>query len=97
MKTFSFTIEQLRILQAVISHANANKFEAEEELGTTLDGIEELEKLLYQDETICIECIEKEEDKEQDDEDEGEANEQVRLRAKHEEDYYRKGADNYED
>jgi hypothetical protein len=31
MKTFSFTTEQLRILQAITSHALENKLEAEEE------------------------------------------------------------------
>jgi hypothetical protein len=57
MKTFSFTIEQLRILQAITSHALANKKDAEEELDTTLEGIEELEKLLYSGEQQNLELF----------------------------------------
>lgn len=53
------------------------------------------------DETICLECINIERIKafenEENDEDEDQANERVRLKTKHDEEIYRKGADNYED
>ena len=47
MKTLELTPEQLDIIRAVVSHACANKYDAQDELDISLEGIEELEKLLY--------------------------------------------------
>lgn len=47
MTTLSFTHEQLRILQTIVSHALTNKTEAEEELDISLDGIDAIEFMLY--------------------------------------------------
>jgi len=47
MTTFSVTDEQLKILRAIVSHALENKLDAEDELDIKLDGIEELESMLY--------------------------------------------------
>lgn len=55
MKTFSFTAEQLKILQALVSHAHANQREAEDELDIKLEGIDDLEKLLYEGEQTNLE------------------------------------------
>ena len=57
MKTFSFTREQLSLLQIIISHAVINKVEAEDELDISLEGIDELEKLLYQGEQTNLELF----------------------------------------
>ena len=47
MTTFTFTDEQLALIRAIISHAVANKFEAQDELDISLDGIEAIESMLY--------------------------------------------------
>lgn len=57
MIQFTFTKEQLSLLQIIVSHAYANKQDAEDELDVSLDGIEELEKLLYQGEQQNLELF----------------------------------------
>jgi len=47
MTTFTFTDEQLELIRAIISHAVINKFETEDELEISLEGIEAIESMLY--------------------------------------------------
>jgi hypothetical protein len=48
MKTINFSESQLEILKAVVSHVSANKEDAENELDISLEGILELETLIYE-------------------------------------------------
>ena len=57
MTTLSFTHEQLKILQSIVSHALINKTEAEEELDISLDGIDIIESMLYAGEQTNLELL----------------------------------------
>lgn len=48
MKTLNLTDHQIEMLKAIISHVSINKEDAENELDISLDGIDELETLIYQ-------------------------------------------------
>lgn len=57
MTILSFTHDQLRILQALVSHALTNKTDAEEELDMSLEGIDIIESMLYAGEQTNLELF----------------------------------------